>query len=611
MGEQLELGLLAELANQEHIESLRELFPGAFVEGELDPERLLAMLGYARPSEERYRFAWAGRAAAVASLRTPARGALHPMIEDSEGFEGAHHCVIEGDNLEVLKLLQPAYSGSIKLITIDPPYNTGHDFVYPDNFSDSMAAYLAQTGQVDEEGKHLSTSVELDGRHHSRWLSMMYPRLVLARNLLRPDGAIFVAIDDHEVHHLRLLMNEIFGEENFVASIVWQKRYTRSNNTDRFTSVVDRILLFQRSDAFKANLQPRTERDSVDFKNPDDDPKGPWKPTSFLNQVPPERRPNLAYPITNPNTGKVTHPDRKAWRTNQAGFERLSSEGRLWWGKDGTRPIPQVKTYQSEVRQGLTPINFWSHQYAGHTDLAHTELKELFGRKVFDTPKPSLLIRRILEHASAPDDLVLDFFAGSGSTGQAVLELNRDDGGRRRCILVQLPEALTEGRYETIASITRDRLRRVAQRLRTSANLPPGQLGFRAFQLAPSVLPQWPHEGLKDLQALEGALKAHESGLGSEAAPGEVLFEILLRAGMRLDASVEVVSLGDNEAYEIDNGRLIICLDEALERPSLDALLERRPERLVLREVLFEEKDAYRLEAVRAAEEASVELRTI
>ena len=610
MGEQLKLALAQEPANQEQIDALRALFPGAFVEGELNAERLLAQVGYASPQDERYRFTWAGRSAAVESLRAPAAGALHPMLEDSEGFDHAHHVIIEGDNLEVLKLLQPAYAGRIKLITIDPPYNTGHDFIYPDNFSDSLGTYLRQTGQVDNEGKRLSSSTEVDGRHHSRWLSMMYPRLVLARQLLRPDGAIFVAIDDHEAHHLRLLMNEVFGEENFVASITWQKRYTRSNNTDRFTSVCDRILLFQRSDAFAANLQPRTERDVVDFKNPDDDPRGPWKPTSFLNQVPPERRPNLAYPIKNPNTGLVTHPDRKAWRTNKAGFERLLSEGRLWWGKDGTRPIPQVKTYLSEVRQGLTPINFWSHQYAGHTDLAHTELKELFGRKVFDTPKPSLLIRRILEHATGPQDLVLDFFAGSGSTGQAVIELNRDDGGRRRCILVQLPELLTEGKYDTIAAITRDRVRRVAERLKGNAGLPPGQRAFRAFKLAPSVLPAWPECPPVDDEALEVLLKEQVEGIAEGTPPGALLFEVIARAGVRLDSPVTVVENEGVEAFDVGEGRLVVCLAPQLDKAALDRLLARRPERLVLLESSFVD-DAFRLRAVQRAEKMSVELRTI
>jgi adenine-specific DNA-methyltransferase len=611
MGDQLELTLGAQPANQEQMDKLRALFPGAFVEGQLDPERLLAQIGHATAEDDRYRFGWAGRAGAIQALREPARGALHPMVEESEGFDDAHHVVIEGDNLEVLKLLQPAYAGQVKVITIDPPYNTGHDFVYPDNFSDSLGAYLRQTGQVDDAGKRLTSATEVDGRHHSRWLTMMYPRLVLARNLLTHDGAIFVAIDDHEAHHLRMLMNEIFGEENFVANITWQKRYTRSNNTDRFTSVVDRILLFQRSDAFAANLQPRTERDIVDFKNPDDDPRGPWKPTSFLNQVPPERRPNLAYPITNPNTGDVTHPDRKAWRTNQAGFDRLSSEGRLWWGKDGTRPIPQVKTYLSEVRKGLTPINFWSHQYAGHTDLAHTELKELFGRKVFDTPKPSLLIRRILEHATGPKDLVLDFFAGSGSTGQAVLELNRDDGGRRRCLLVQLPEPLEEGNYDTIAAITRDRVRRVAQRLRGTADLPNGQLGFRAFRLAPSALPSWPPGPCSDAAALAAQLEAQVSGPSTEVPSGDLVFEILARAGVRLDRPVEVVEVQGAQGFDVDAGVLLLCLAAELTPDAVQGMFERRPQRLILRESAFLGDDAFRLDCVRWAEAASVELRTV
>jgi adenine-specific DNA-methyltransferase len=436
---------------------------------------------------------------------------------------------------------------------------------------------------------------------------------MLARQLLTDDGAIFVAIDDHESHHLRMLMNEVFGEENFVAQIVWQKRYTRSNNTERFTSVIDHVLLYQKSEAFRPNLQPRTERDLVEFKNPDDDPRGPWKPTSFLNQVPPERRPNLTYPITNPNTGQVTENDRKAWRVNRETYERLLSEGRLWWGRDGARPIPQVKTYQSEVRQGLTPINFWSHQYAGHTDLAHAELKALFGRKVFDTPKPSLLIRRMLEHATGPEDYVLDFFAGSGSTAQAVMELNAEDGGARRYMLVQLPEPVSEGAFDTISAITRARARRVAERLASSTSDSSSHNGFRAFSLQPTQLPSWPsHDPPTDAEALLTQLHA-QLEVGEQRSDGEaLLFEVIPLVGLTLDVAYSRIDICGREVFEVSEGRLIFVPDtQAVTLDFIDELVRREPERVVFREASFDGDDGLMLAARQAAQRHAVVLHTV
>ena len=619
---QLTLPLAAEAPE---LAALRALVPGAFVEGELVVERLLALLGVDEASgddTDRYAFRWAGRAEAVRTLRQPAVGALVPDAARSRRFDDATHVVVEGDNLAVLKLLQPAYAGAFKLVFIDPPYNTGHDFIYPDDWSDPLAAYLAQTGQVDEEGRRRSSRADVDGRIHSRWLSMMYPRLVLARRLMRDDGAIFVAIDHGELHHLRMLMNEVFGEEHFVAQIAWQKRYTRSNNTDQFTSVIDHLLVYRRSEAFQPNLLPRGERDLVEFKNPDDDPRGPWKATSFLNQVPPSRRPNLTYPIENPNTGKVTLNDRKAWRVNREGFERLSGEGRLWWGRDGTRGVPQVKTYLSEIRQGLTPTNFWSHQYAGHTDRAHGELKELFGRKVFDTPKPSLLVRRALEHATGPEDLVLDFFAGSGVTGQAVMELNAEDGGSRRAVLVQLPEPLPEGERDeelvTIADITCARLRRTAERLVGAGGEQPtadasddGRLGFRVFSLTESSLPSWPSPlSSIDLEVLRDLVRARAAGPASAAGDTAIAGEIALRAGTRLDAEIRHEAVGEVGVWRIGGDALLICLEASLPADAIGRLLTTGVRQVVVRDDALG-GDAGRLAASRAADAAGVTLNTV
>ncbi len=377
--------------------------------------------------------------------RVPVR-LLHeePQYSLPSDNEPTENLLVEGDNLEALRALLPRYGGQVKCIYIDPPYNTGNEgWAYNDNVNaPAIRQWLSKTVGRDDLSRH------------DKWLCMMLPRLKLLRQFLRPDGAIFISIDDNEVHHLRCLLDEVFGEQNFVAQIEWQKRYTRSNNTDNFTSVVEHILLYGKTDLFKPNLLERSDEANDRYANPDNDPRGVWKAIPFLNQVSPEKRPNLAYEITNPNTGEKINSDKKAWRSEKAVFERLLAEDRIWWGKDGKSKSPNVKRFLSEVKQGITPINFWDYQFAGHTDIANTEIKDIFGDKIFDTPKPSTLLKRILQIASDPDSIILDSFAGSGTTAQAVLELNKADGGRRRFVLVEMEQ-------EIARSITAERVRRV------------------------------------------------------------------------------------------------------------------------------------------------------
>ena len=389
---------------------------------------------------------WPGKQAAAAAAHAPSPKALRPDRDASACFDATRNLFIEGDNLDALKLLQASHAGQVKLIYIDPPYNTGHEHVYNDDF----------------------------GRRHADWLSMMYPRLLLARGLLTEDGAIFVSIGLTEHARLVQLLCEVMGEANFRADVVWQKRYTRSNNTRDFTTVVEHIVVFAKSDAFTVNLLPRTPAADARYANPDNDPRGPWKPASFLNPLPPAQRPNLCYPITNPRTGRVTWPTTHAWRRSAAEYERLAEEGLLYWGSDGRSPVPSVKMFLAEVR-GLTPTDFWSHEYAGHTDEGTRDLAALIGGKVFNNPKPVKLMRRVLEHASDPSCTVLDFFAGTGTMAQAVLELNAADGGRRAFIAVQLPErchprsAAARQGFTTIADICAERIRRAGAALRSAA----------------------------------------------------------------------------------------------------------------------------------------------
>lgn len=592
---------------------LRAAAPQVFSEGRVDFEKLRAALGdQVEQNPERYGLNWAGKSDAFRNVRAPSVGTLLPMPEDSVNWEQTENLIIEGDNLEVLKLLQKSYHGQVKMIYIDPPYNTGNDFIYPDNYRQGLDDYLRFSGQVGEDGAKQSTNSETSGRYHSDWLNMMYPRLFLARNLLRDDGVIFVSIDDNEVHNLRMLMNEVFGEENFVTQIEWQKRYTRSNNTDNFTSVIDHICVYQRSDIFKVKLLARNDEANARFTNPDNDPRGPWKATPFLNQVPPERRPNLCYPITNPYTGSVENPSKKAWRYEKSVFENLLKEDRLWWGKDKDRKVPDIKTFLSEVREGMTPINFWSHQYAGHTDQANTEIKNIFEIKVFDTPKPSLLVKRMMEHCCDSSDIVLDFFAGSGTTGQAVIDYNKEKNANCRFILSQLPEKTELPDYPTIAHITRERVRRVITKLDQEDGDKKSTRGFRAFKLSSSNFRIWNAERTSDDPAkLAEQLQLYADNSGQARSEQDILYELILKSGLPLSATVTRIKVASASAWSVDDNKLLILLNKSASREVLRAIIALQPQQMLCLDAAFNGDDALKTSIVLEARSHGITFRTV
>jgi len=587
---------------------LLRLFPEIRTEDKkIDFDRLKLALGETVDvGKERYGLNWPGKADCFKTIQAPSLGTLRPCRGDSVNFDTTGNLVIEGDNLEVLKLLQKSYLGRIKMICIDPPYNTGSDFIYPDNYSESLQTYLEYTGQVDAEGRKFSTNTEADGRFHSKWLNMMYPRLYLARNLLREDGAIFITIDDKEVDNLRKCCYEVFGEENFVAQIEWQKRYTRSNNTDDFTSVIDHVVVFARSDRFRPELIEREEEANARYQNPDNDPRGPWKAIPFLNPLSPEERPNLAYEIVHPS-GRVIRPKRKAWRSEESVWKRLVQEKRVWWGKEGDSEIPNIKRFLNEVRQGMTPINFWSYEFAGHTDSANQELKDLFGDKVFDTPKPTRLVQRMIQLADAGEEecTVLDFFAGSGTTAQAVLDLNEQDGGNRSFILVQLPEPTGREDYRTIADITKERVRRVIKKLNDADS---GQLqlgrdpkrdrGFRVFNLAESNFKPWNAQVEPDPQTLGQQLELHVDHIREGRTSEDILCEILLKSGYPLTTPVETLTAAGKSVHSAAGGLFLICLERTLTLELIRAMAERKPERVVCLDEGFAGNDQLKANAV-------------
>jgi adenine-specific DNA-methyltransferase len=572
-------------------EELLRLFPEVATErGQVDFDQLKRALGErVDPGKERYGMSWPGKGDCFKAIQTPSTGTLVPRPEESINFDKTENLIIDGDNLEVLKLLQKSYLGMIKMIYIDPPYNTGNDFIYPDRYAETLQTYLEYTGQVDDRGKRFSTNTDTDGRFHSNWLNMMYPRLYLARNLLRDDGVIFITIDDKEVDNLRKCCYEIFGEENFVTQIEWQKRYTRSNNTDDFTSVIDHLVVFARSTRFRPRLIARESGADARYHNPDNDPRGPWKAIPFLNPLSPQERPNLAYEIERPD-GRRIRPIRKAWRSERRVWERLVRENRVWWGKRGDGEVPSIKRFLSEVRSGMTPINFWSFEFAGHTDAANQEIKGLFGDKVFDTPKPIKLIQRMLELVADDDEdcIVLDFFAGSGSTAHAILDANAKDGGQRKFILVQLPEPTGRDDFPTITDITRERVRRVVRELDSDGQ---GQLGvdgsieqdrgFRAFELRESNFTPWDAQGSEDAEALEAQLQMHVEHIRVGRSNHDLLYEVLLKSGFPLTTNVQTLQVEGKVVFSVADGALLLCLDRSLTLELIREIAARAPQRVV------------------------------
>ena len=542
---------------------------------------------------ERYQFTWPGKREAKLEARRPTKKTMRPCPDKSKDWGTTENLYIEGDNLEALKIMRETYAGKVKLIYIDPPYNTGHDFVYDDDFSKTRAEYDAESGDYDEEGGRLVANPESNGRFHSDWCSMMYPRLMLARDLLSDDGAIFISIDDNESKNLRAICDEVFGGINFKSDIAWQKRYTRSNNTIDFTTVVEHILVYSKSDSFSVNLLPRTTESDSAYTNPDNDPRGPWITSSYVNPASREARPNLTYPIQAPDGRVVEHPTH-AWKFSREENQRHISDGLLWWGADGHAQYPRLKLFLNEAR-GLTPINFWKHEYAGHTDMGGNDLKDLLGAKPFDFPKPTLLIKRVLEHASNKDSIVLDFFSGSATTAEAVMRKNAEDGGNRRFVLVQLPEE-TSGDWDNLCNVGEERIRRAGEKIRAEVDKANEQLelgaepksvpdiGFRVLRVDESCLKD---EYAAPEQYEQAALDLFTDNAAANATPLDLLFQVL--PAFRIEYSAKIVEreLGGKTCLDVNDGQLIACFDEDVSTKALKAIAREKPIYAVFRDSSF------------------------
>lgn len=564
----------------QNIETLKQLFPEAVTEGKIDFSVMKELLGQALlPEEERdekYGLNWFGKRKARQIALTPSTGTLRPCKEDSVDWDTTKNLMIEGDNLEVLKLLQKSYAGQVKLIYIDPPYNTGKDFVYPDNFQDNIKNYLELTGQI-EGGAKMEANTESSGRFHSDWLNMMYPRLKLAKNLLRNDGLIFISIDDSELAGLNQIMCDIFGEENFVACFIWKSRQNKDNRSTNGASIDHEYLL-----CFGSRIRG-DQRDITQYSNPDNDPRGDWASANMVGIATKDRRPNLHYDLIDPAT-RVNYgcPDM-GWRYEPATMTKLITENRVLWpaSPDGR---PRRKAFLTELDSEYTGFSTIIGENIFTRD-GTADILELFGTRVFDFPKPVALIETIIEQSTSENDIILDFFAGSGTTGHAVFRSNLRRKSHNRFIMVQLPQKLsvTVSEQKTaadyclenelvanIASLTIERLRLAIEQLNTDEQSRSFDLGFRVFKLDTSNILPWE----PDWDKLDEILKQSTDHVKEGRSESDILYELLLKLGLDLAVPIEEKDIAGKKVYSIGAGALIACLanNKSISRADADPL---------------------------------------
>lgn len=598
-----------------NIDKLAELFPSVITESldaegnpvrAVDFDLLRQELSdhVVEGPQERYQLDWPGKRAAAFAANAPIAKTLRPVREESVDFDTTKNLFIEGDNLEALKLLQESYLGKVKLIYIDPPYNTGNDFVYEDDFAESSTEYLARSGQRSDAGERLVANTEANGRFHSDWLSMMYPRLRLVRNLLRDDGVVFISIDDGEVANLRKVADQVFGEANFIANIVWQKKYTRANDARWFSDNHDHILCYARDkQASTLNLLPRGESQLAAYSNPDGHAKGPWKATPLH-----AKSGSNTSPYTFSNGVTWTPPVGTYRRFNDASMAQMDVDGEIWFGSDGQQ-TPSRKSFLSEVKSGVTPVTIWPYDEVGHNHEANGELKSLDLAGLFSNPKPTRLIRRIVSLATGPSDIILDFFAGSGTTADAVLRQNAEDAGSRTFICVQLPEEMSSNSsaaklgYRTIADVSRERIRRAGARLTDTLGGSEADTGFRSLHVASTNMAD-------TLTTADDLAQFTLSELVGSVKPGrtdeDLLFQVLLDWGLDLAAPISLEEVGGRRILSVADGALIACFADDVTDDLVKEVAGRRPLRAVFLDAGFASDDA-RINAEQIFREVSPE----
>lgn len=610
----------------ENFKKLAEMFPNAvtetitgydengkaIVERAIDKDVLMQEISceVVEGNEERYQFTWPDKKKSVLLANAPINKTLRPCREESVDFDTTENLYIEGDNLEVLKLLQETYLGKVKMIYIDPPYNTGNDFVYEDDFAQSTEEYLENSGQYDEDGNRLVKNLDSNGRFHTDWLNMIYPRLKLAKDLLADDGVIFISMDDNEQENLKKCCDEIFGANNFIAQIVWEKVHTRKNSAINFSSSHEYILCYAKrkrntssdTEGFKRNLLPRDNTDA--YSNPDNDPKGPWKtdPITAHNYYAAD------YTITKPNGIVISRPQDRYWAYSEESIKRMIAENAIIWG-DGDS-IPLAKRYLCDVQDGLVPITLFSREFAGDSSSAKKQVDLLFPecRGIFDYTKPIKLLTRLLQIGSNSDDIILDFFSGSATTAHAVMQLNAEDGGHRKFIMVQLPEVTDEkseaykAGYKNICEIGKERIRRAGNKILEEAtqetvdiakygesyevdetmnkykNL---DVGFRVLKCDTSNMKDVYYNPAEYEQSLFSRL---EDNIKEDRTPEDLLFQVMLDLGVLLSSKIEETTIAGKKVFNVEDNYLIACFDSDVTEETIKAIAKQKPYYFVMRD---------------------------
>jgi adenine-specific DNA-methyltransferase len=550
---------------------------------------------------ERYQFTWPDKRKANQLANTPTKMTLRPCREESVDFEHTENLYIEGDNLDVLKVIREAYLGKVKMIYIDPPYNTGNDFVYNDDFASSYEEFAESCKVYDEEGNLTfdpKANGESNGRFHTDWLNMIYPRLKVARDLLAEDGVIFISIDDNEDENLRKVCDEIFGEQNFVAQLVWERAYSPKNDAKFISNSHDYILMYARNiNSFQIGRLPRTEEANARYSNPDNDPRGVWKPSDISVKT---YNPESDYPITTPSGRVVEPPAGRCWSlSKKAFFERLQ-DNRIWFGPNGDS-VPSMKRFLTELKfEGMAPTSILFYKEVGHSQEGAKELVSLMGDKgVFDGPKPIRLLYRLLTLANLDkDSIILDFFSGSASTAHALMKLNAEDGGNRKFIMIQLPETTDDkarkAGYQTICEIGKERIRRAGKQIldsmQTSAGgdlfsqtekAPKLDIGFRVLKLAESNMEDVYYTPdqfeMKDLFRQADNVKPDRTGM-------DLLFQVMLQCGCLLSEKITVSRIGGKEVFNVADGYLIACFDKDVSEDIIAEIAKQQPVYFVMRD---------------------------
>ena len=600
---------------EENIAKLAELFPNCVVEAKDENGRLKKAIDFDQLRQElshsvvegpreRYHLDWPGKREALLAANAPIAKTLRPCRDESVDFDTTKNLFIEGDNLEALKLLQETYLNKVKMIYIDPPYNTGNDFIYNDDYSEDAESYFENSGQKDRAGKQLVANTEANGRFHSDWISMMYSRIRLAWNILREDGAIYISLDDNEVANLRRMCDEIFGAENFVATLIWQKVFSPKNTARHFSEDHDYIVVYAKhKDTWSPQLLPRSEEAIARYSNLDKDPRGPWTSSDLTAR-------NYygagIYEVTGP-TGKIFSSGKgRYWRQNLTKFQELDKDHRIWWGEAGEN-MPRLKRFLSEVKDGVVPQTLLLHTMVGHTQEAKKELLKYADftetENVLNSVKPTRLLRHLLRIGTSPQsgDIVMDFFAGSGPLASATLLQNREDSGNRKFILVQIPENLPkeEATVKTIADLAKSRIKNISRNIQDLEEKKKNSIkqninkkgfdqldfGFRVLKIDSSNMKEvyYTPDALN-----KGDLFAHADNIREDRTAEDLLFQVLLDWGVDLSLPIQQEIIDKKTVFFVDEDALAACFDTGINEDFVKQLATRKPLRVVFRDAGFE-----------------------